>query len=138
MLPRFLALFHALLAPARRHAFGGALALTRSVFVELAFSVLLAPILMAQHTWVVLATIMGWGASWNGQQRDGATEDWGRALLRYGGCTLFGALWGLAVYLTAPALLPWFSPVLTGLLPAVPLVVIGRAHLAWRRCGALV
>jgi membrane glycosyltransferase len=130
MLPRFLALLHALVTPARRRAFGGALALTRSVFVELAFSVLVAPILMVQHTWVVLATIMGWRASWNGQQRDGAAEDWGRALLRYGGCTLFGALWGGAVYLTAPTLLPWFSPVLTGLLLAVPLVVISsRAQL---------
>jgi membrane glycosyltransferase len=124
MLPRFLALLHAVAVPARRRAFGGTLSLIRSVFAELAFSILLAPILMVQHTRVVVATIMGWRASWNGQQRDGKGEDWGSALLRYGGCTAFGALWGWAVYLTAPDLLPWFSPVLAGLLLAVPLVVI--------------
>ena len=50
MLPRFLALLHAVAVPARRRAFGGALLLTRSVFTELAFSILLAPILMVQHT----------------------------------------------------------------------------------------
>jgi membrane glycosyltransferase len=130
MLPRFLALLHAVAGPARRRAFGGALPLTRSVFAELFFSILLAPILMVQHTRVVFATIMGWRASWNGQQRGGSAEDWGSALLRYGGCTAFGARWGSAVYMTAPDLLPWFSPVLTGLLLAVPLVVISsRAQL---------
>ena len=130
MLPRCLALLHAVAGPARRRAFGGALPLTRSVFAELFFSILLAPILMVQHTRVVFATIMGWRASWNGQQRGGSAEDWGSALMRYGGCTAFGALWGWAVYMTAPDLLPWFSPVLTGLLLAVPLVAISsRAHL---------
>jgi membrane glycosyltransferase len=130
MLPRFLALLHALVIPARRRAFGGGAALIRSVFAELVFSILLAPILMVQHTRVVLATIMGWRASWSGQQRGGSAESWGRALLRYGGCTLFGALWGWAVYITAPDLLPWFSPVLAGLLLAVPLVAISsRAEL---------
>jgi membrane glycosyltransferase len=130
MLPRVLALLHAVVAPARRRAFGGALSLMRSVLAELAFSILLAPILMVQHTRVVFATIMGWRASWNGQQRGGSAEDWGSALLRYGGCTAFGALWGWAVYLTAPDLLPWFSPVLAGLLVAVPLVALSsRAQL---------
>ena len=130
MLPRFLALLHAVGVPARRRAFGGALSLTCSVFAELVFSILLAPILMVQHTRVVFATIMGWRASWNGQQRGGSAEDWGSALLRYGGCTVFGALWGCAVYLTAPDLLPWFSPVLAGLLLAVPLVALSsRAQL---------
>jgi membrane glycosyltransferase len=124
MLPRVLALLYAIAVPARRHAFGGALRLTRSVFAELAFSILLAPILMVQHTRVVFATIMGWRASWNGQQRGGSAEGWGSALIRYGGCTAFGALWGWAVYLTAPDLLPWFSPVLAGLLLAVPLVAL--------------
>jgi membrane glycosyltransferase len=129
-LPRFLALLHALAVSARRRAFGGALPLIRSVFTELAFSILLAPILMVQHTRVVIATIMGWRASWNGQQRHGAAEDWGGALLRYGGSAAFGALWGWAVYLTAPDLLPWFSPVLSGLVLAVPMVVISsRAEL---------
>jgi membrane glycosyltransferase len=133
MLPRFLALLHALAAPARRRGFGGALPLARSVVAELAFSVLLAPILMVQHTRVVFATIMGWRVSWNGQQRGGSAEGWGSALIRYGGCTAFGALWGAAVYLTAPDLLPWFSPVLAGLLLAVPLVAISsRAQLGLR------
>jgi membrane glycosyltransferase len=138
MLPRFLALVHALFVPARRHALGGALSAMCSVFAELAFSILLAPILMVQHTRVVLATIMGWRVSWSGQHRGGSAENWSRALIRYGGCTLFGAVWGWAVYITAPDLLPWFSPVLAGLLLAVPLVVISsRADLglAARRRG---
>jgi membrane glycosyltransferase len=124
MLPRFLALFQALLTPARRHAFGGAARLTRSVFAELAFSVLMAPILMVQHTHVVAATVLGWRAAWNGQQRGACAEDWRDATLRYGGCTVFGILWAIGVYLTAPALLPWLSPVLAGLILAVPITVL--------------
>ena len=46
------------------------------------------------------------------------------------------------MYLTAPDLLPWFSPVLAGLLLAVPLVVISsRAELglaAFRRGWFLI
>jgi membrane glycosyltransferase len=49
---------------------------------------------------------------------------------------LFGALWGWAIYITAPDLLPWFSPVLAGLLLAVPLVVISsRADLGLAALG---
>jgi membrane glycosyltransferase len=124
MLPRFLALFQALVTPLRRRAFGGAARLTRSVFAELAFSMLLAPILMVQHTRVVVATALGWRASWDGQKRGACAEDWRHAAAHYGGCTLFGALWGVAVYLTAPDLLPWLSPVLAGLILAVPIAVL--------------
>ncbi|MGH6897617.1 MAG: glucans biosynthesis glucosyltransferase MdoH [Geminicoccaceae bacterium] len=130
MLPRFLALFQALAMPVRRRAFGGAARLIRSVFAEVAFSVLMAPILMVQHTRVVLATVMGWRAPWNGQQRGACAEDWRHAAVRYGGCTLFGILWAIGVYMTAPDLLPWLSPVLAGLILAVPIAVLSsRARL---------
>jgi membrane glycosyltransferase len=124
MLPRFLALFQALVTPVRRRAFGGAARLTRSVFAELAFSVLMAPILMVQHTRVVFTTVLGWRASWNGQQRGACAENWREAAVRYGGCTLFGILWAIGVHVTAPDLLPWMIPVLTGLILAVPIAVL--------------
>jgi len=124
MLPRFLALFQALVIPARRRAFGGAARLTRSVLAEVAISMLMAPILMLQHTRVVFATVLGWRASWNGQQRGACAEDWGLAAVRYGGCTVFGIVWGIGVHLSAPDLLPWLSPVLAGLILAVPIAVL--------------
>jgi membrane glycosyltransferase len=138
MVPRFLALFQALVTPARRRAFGGAARLIRSVFAELAFSVLRAPILMVQHTRVVFSTVLGWRASWNGQQRGACAEDWRRAATRYGGCTLFGILWAIGVHIAAPDLLPWLTPVLTGLLLAVPIAVLSsrpRLGLAALRHG---
>jgi membrane glycosyltransferase len=124
MLPRFLALLQALATPARRRAFGGAMALTRSVFAELVFSVLMAPILMVQHTRVVVASVLGWRATWNGQQRGACAEDWPGAIARYGPGTLFALIWAIGVYVTAPDLLPWLSPVLTGLMLAVPTAVL--------------
>jgi membrane glycosyltransferase len=138
MLPRFLALFQALVTPARRRAFGGAACLTRSVFAELAFSVVMAPVLMVQHTSIVVATILGWRATWNGQQRGAFAEDWSRAAARFGSGTLFGVLWAIGVYMTAPDLLSWLSPVLIGLILAVPIAVLSsRAGLglAARRRG---
>jgi membrane glycosyltransferase len=124
MLPRFLALFQALVTPARRRAFGGAACLVRSVLAEIAISVLMAPILMVQHTRVVFATLLGWRASWNGQQRGACAEGWGLAATRYGGGTAFAILWAIGVYLTAPDLLPWLSPVLAGLILSVPIAVL--------------
>jgi membrane glycosyltransferase len=132
ILPKFLALGLALARPAQRRAFGGAGALVRGVLAEIAFSVLLAPILMVRQTQAVLGTLLGGSVGWTAQQRGERAEGWRAVLAAYGGVTLLGALWALVAYQLAPGLLAWLSPVLAGLLLAVPIVAIsGR-----RRLGA--
>jgi membrane glycosyltransferase len=130
ILPKFLALGLALARPAQRHAFGGASALVRSVLTEIAFSVQLAPILMVRQTQAVLGTLLGGSVGWTAQQRGERAEGWRAVLAAFGGVTLLGALWALVAYQLAPGLLAWLTPVLAGLLLAVPIVAIsGRRRL---------
>ena len=122
-LPKILALVIALANPMRRRGFGGAWHLTKSTFIELIFSVLLAPIMMFQQTQAVLNTLLGRKVSWKGQRRGDGVEGWGDAVSNYGAISLMGVVWALVAYQLAPTLLLWMSPVLVGLFLAVPLAV---------------
>lgn len=138
LLPKLLALGLALGDATQRRAFGGGLRLARAAVAEVVFSVLLAPILMIQHSKAVLGILLGRGVGWGAQQRSGRTEGWRAALATYGELTLLAALWGLVIWLLAPGLLLWFSPVLAGLALAVPLAVLSSRSdlgLAARRRG---
>jgi membrane glycosyltransferase len=138
LLPKLLPLALALAQRARRRAFGGGLRLLRTALAELALSVLLAPVLMIQHSKAVLGVLLGRGVAWTAQQRDGQTESWTAVALSYGDITLLGCLWAAAAYLVAPGLMLWLGPVLAGLVLAIPLAVLsGRSDLgaAMRRRG---
>jgi membrane glycosyltransferase len=138
VLPKLLPLALALAQGARRRAFGGGLRLLRAAVAELAMSVLLAPVLMVQHSKAVLGILLGRGVAWTAQQRDGQTESWTAVALSYGDITLLGVLWAAIAYLVAPELMLWLGPVLVGCLLAVPLAVLSsRSDLgaAMRRAG---
>lgn len=70
LLPRFLAILHALLT--RRAKFGGAIRLLGSVLVEFTLSILLAPIMMFAQSQFVFEILSGKTVSWGTQSRDGA------------------------------------------------------------------
>ena len=121
--PKLMAMALALADPERRLGFGGAFRLIKSTLTELAFSVLLAPIMMFQQTQAVFNTFLGRKVIWIGQRRGDGVEDWSDALSNYGGITAMGVVWALVAYQLAPDLLTWMSPVLVGLFLAVPLAV---------------
>jgi membrane glycosyltransferase len=138
VLPKLLPLTLVLAQPVRRRAFGGGLRLLRAALAELVLSVLLAPVLMVQHSKAVLGILLGRGVAWTAQQRDGQTESWTAVALSYGDVTLLGVLWAAVAYLVAPELTLWLGPVLLGCVLAVPLAVLSsRADLgaAMRRGG---
>ena len=89
---------------ARRRAFGGGRRLLRDRGGRALLSVLLAPVLMVQHSKAVLGILLGRGVAWTTQQRDGETETWTAVTLSYGDITLLGALWAGVAYLVAPEL----------------------------------
>ncbi|MGH6915773.1 MAG: glucans biosynthesis glucosyltransferase MdoH, partial [Geminicoccales bacterium] len=138
VLPRLFALALLLVEPARRAGFGGFARAVRNALGELVFSVLLAPILMLRQSRAVIGILLGRGVGWTAQHRDGHGESWRAALVAYAGATLLGVIWGVAAYLHTPGLLVWLSPVLAGLVIAVPLAALsGRSDLglAARRHG---
>jgi membrane glycosyltransferase len=123
-LPKFMAMGLTLADPLKRRAFGGTFRLIKSTLSEMAFSVLLAPIMMFQQTQAVLNTFLGRKVTWKGQRRGDGVEAWGDALVNYGAISMMGVVWALVAQQLAPDLLAWMSPVLVGLFLAVPLAVL--------------
>jgi membrane glycosyltransferase len=124
VLPRVFSLILLLVEPVRRAGFGGFARALLSALAELAFSVLLAPILMLRQSRAVVSILLGQGVGWTAQHREGHGESWRAALFAYAGATLLGIVWGTAAYLHTPGLLVWLSPVLVGLVVAIPLAAL--------------
>ena len=141
LLPKLLPLLLTLCNGAQRRAFGGGWRVLRSTLAEIVFSVLMAPVLMIQHSKAVVDILLGRCVTWNGQQRDGESESWAAVTAVFGGTMLVGLAWAAAAYLIAPDLLLWLSPVLLGLVAVVPLATLSSRSdvgLAARRRGWLL
>jgi membrane glycosyltransferase len=80
---------------------------------------------MMFNTRFVLFTLLGQGVSWITQQRraDDDGTDWREAILTHGLQTVFGVVWGLSMFVLLPGFFWWLSPVLAGLVLAVPLSI---------------
>ncbi len=120
--------------------FGGQHRLVLSALLEIIGSALLAPINMLFNAKFVLFTLLGQGVGWVTQQRGGDDDgtDWREAIITHGGQTVFGLVWGVSTFVVSPAFFWWLSPVLAGLVLAVPASIllskagVGRAA---RRLG---
>lgn len=120
-LPKLLVLGDAIVR-GRARGFGGAWAATRSVFAELLFSAVAAPVFLMFNTRSVAQVVAGVDGGWPAQSRgDGSLtlrEAWaaGHWIVTSGAVGL-----GLAILLS-PALVPWLSPVLVPMLVA-PVII---------------
>jgi len=130
--PKVLSLV-ALVIRGEAHRFGGAARLFASAVIEFFHSLLLAPVRMLFHTQFVLAALTGWRLDWKSPPRDDASTPWREAVARHGVHTLLAIAWIAAIVATSEAFPWWLSPILAGLLLAIPLSVytsrvrIGRA-----------
>lgn len=138
--PKVLSLV-AIVGRGQAHRFGGTRRLVGSAVVEFAHSLLLAPVRMLFHTQFVLAALTGWRLDWKSPPRDDASTGWREAAGRHGPHTLLAVLWTAAIVLSSDSFAWWLSPILLGLLSAMPLsvwgsrVAVGRAL---RRRGLLL
>ncbi|MCI0422797.1 MAG: hypothetical protein L0312_26850 [Acidobacteria bacterium] len=104
--------------------------------METLFSTLLAPILMLFQSKFVLAILSKRTIGWPAQQRGDHATSLKEAASAHGGQTLMALATGVLTYLYVPAFFWWFTPVLLGLLLAVPLSMVS-SHItlgqkAWR------
>ena len=128
---------------AEAEKFGGKTRLIVSALLETVVSALLAPINMVFNSKFVLFTLLGQGVAWVTQKRgsDDDGTDWREAIITHGGQTLFGLVWGVSAFVLSPAFFWWLSPVLAGLVLAVPVSIllskagVGRAA---RRLGVFL
>ncbi len=138
--PKLLGLIALLLNGPERREFGGATRIVAGVLIETLVTGLLAPVMMVTQSVTVLQTLAGHDSGWNAQRRDDGSIPLAALARRYWPHTAFGALLAAASYVVSPLLSLWMSPVLLGLLLAVPLTALTGAvapGAVLRRAGLL-
>jgi membrane glycosyltransferase len=119
------------------HLFGGFIALSTSILVEMAVSTILAPIRMWFHSKFVIVTLMGRQIKWGPQFRTDNETRWRDAIRLHGVATLLAAAWMSGMLWINPAASVWLVPVVFSLMISIPVSVLssrvslGRALRRW-------
>jgi membrane glycosyltransferase len=119
-LPKLFALLLLAVRPGLRAAHGGLPRAALSVLLESLLSVLYAPVLMLFQSKFVAAILLRKVVGWPPQQRGDHQTGLSEAMGAHGAQTLLAIAAGLVTYLYVPAFFWWFTPVLAGLLLAIP------------------
>ena len=102
---------------------------------------LIAPIMMLIQSASVIGILMGRDSGWAAQRRDDGTLPLRDVIRRYGRHTLFGIVLAVAAYEVSFSLFAWMTPVIVGLILAIPLAQWTASPAAgrWlRRVGLMV
>lgn len=135
LLPKLLGLVGALLSRTRRGGVGR-LRYLLSALIELAFSVLHAPVFMlihSQHLWEIAR---GRDSGWSTQQRQSRSVRWPLLMAQHWVHTVLGVLVLALLLWLATALVYWMLPMVVGLLLAVPLSALSGSESAGRQAKA--
>ena len=116
-----------------RRSHAGAGRLLVGLLLEVVLSALAAPVMMVMHARFVIEVLVGRAVKWSGQQRDADRVSWAECRRAHGLQTLLGIAIAGGTAVFAPTLFWWLSPVVLGLLLAVPLsYTLGQADAgAW-------
>src|SRR4051812_1086754 len=120
--PKFIGYLAMLADRTMRRGFGGAIRAFVSMIAEIIISGLIAPVMMLIQSTSVASILMGRDSGWQVQRRDDGSLPLGAVIRRYGAHTLFGLFLALAAYEVSFSLFAWMTPVILGLLLAIPLV----------------
>ncbi len=124
LLPKFLGLALAF-GQKRAAEFGGALRMITSALLEMAISILIAPVFLFFHARFVLFGLLGKKVQWNAQQRGcGKGIDWGEAGRVFGLTTVLGLGAGALVWWLTPGYFFWLLPIVLGWVVAIPLTAL--------------
>ena len=127
--PKVLSLLHLFSRPKEVSAFGGPIRVLASAVLETLFSILTAPVFIWFHTKFVLRNIAGQTVVWHTQTREGGKGPrWSEIVREYWLLPIVGVTLGLLAWWIAPTYLAWVSPLLIGLVLAIPVAQFsGRA-----------
>jgi membrane glycosyltransferase len=116
-----------------RRSHAGTGRLVAGLGLEILLSALAAPVMMVMHARFVIEVLAGRAVKWSAQQRDADRVSWAECWRVHGAQTGLGAALALGTAVAAPTLFWWLSPVVLGLLVAVPLsYLLGQADAgAW-------
>ena len=125
-LPKLISVIVTLGRASEAEKFGGRARLVLSALLETVTSSLLAPINMMFNAKFVLFTLLGQGVGWISQRREAGEDgtDWREAILTHWQQTVFGFVWGVSSFILWPMFFWWLSPVIAGLVVAIPLSIL--------------
>jgi membrane glycosyltransferase len=107
-----------------RRAAGGAARACVSMLIETLISGLIAPIAMSMQSRAVAQILRGRDAGWRVQRRDDGSLPLREIIRGYLGQTVLGVALAAAAYAISLPLLWWMSPVICGLVLAIPLAAL--------------
>jgi membrane glycosyltransferase len=117
-----------------RRRCGGTLRAAASVLLEIVLSSLIAPVMMLMQSAAVLGIATGRDAGWKAQRRDDGSIPFRELVRRHRTHTACGVILAGVAYSVSPVLLAWMSPVVLGLVLAIPVSAIT----AWPALGKAV
>jgi membrane glycosyltransferase len=141
VMPKLFGWFGMLVHRRDRLGMGGALRGLVSVVIEVLVSALIAPVMMLMQSRSVMEILLGRDAGWSAQRRDDGNFARGEFARAYAFPTMLGAALGAGAYAVSAPLLFWMSPVVAGLLLAIPIAALtARSSLgrALRGAGLLL
>ena len=137
VMPKLLGYLAMLPRRSTRRGIGGAIRGFLSVIIEIVISALIAPVMMLMQVRAVAEILMGRDSGWSAQRRDDGSLSWPDLIRQYAFPTVLGLLLAAAAYAVSTPLLLWMSPVVAGLILAIPVVAmtshprIGRFLRRW-------
>jgi membrane glycosyltransferase len=127
ILPKLLAFIVMLTHPDERRKFGGGFPAFAGIVAETFLSGLTAPIMMIFQSSSVGGILLGHDAGWQVQRRDDGTMSRRDTLRKYSVPTFFGLAMAISAYAVSLPLLLWMTPVILGLLFAIPLAMLSSS-----------
>lgn len=104
-----------------RRGCGGGVRAFLSVLVETVIAGLIAPFAMLIQSVGIISILCGRDVGWSPQRRDDGSIAFGEMFRRYWPHTAFGLAFGAGAYAVSLSLFLWMSPVILGLVLAIPL-----------------
>lgn len=139
--PKFLAWIALLANPFLRKGCGGEIKALFSIVIETLVGGLIAPVAMLIQTAAVASILLGYDSGWNAQRRDVGYIPLKDVIRDYWPHTVIGILMGAAAWAVSFSLFLWMTPVLLGLLLAIPLVWVTSSQkigILCRKLGLLI
>jgi membrane glycosyltransferase len=124
ILPKLLAYILLETQSRNREQFGGGLLAFAGVLIETLLSGLIAPVMMIFQSRAVVEILLGRDAGWQVQRRDDGRWPVREIIRKYAAPTLFGVAMAASAYAVSLALFLWMTPVIFGLLLAIPIALL--------------
>jgi len=129
IVPKLLAYLVLISQRKERVLFGGSIRILAGILVETVLAAMLAPSMMIFQSGAVAEILFGRDAGWQVQRRSDGEVARGETYRKLTAPTLFGLVLGLSAYAVSVPLLLWMSPVVIGLVLALPMGLLTSSRL---------